>query len=78
MKAMKENDTFLLLQPIEATVIGENRIVILPVGTLVTVVLVFGDSNFPSAYEVETFLAEDNAYALATIEAYDAKERNGD
>ena len=68
MSAMKENDTFALSAAIEATIIGEHRTVVLPVGTLVTVVLVFGDLGSPSAYEVEAFLPEDNAYALATIE----------
>jgi hypothetical protein len=67
MSAMKENDTFALSAAIEATIIGEHRTVMLPIGTLVTVVLVFGDLESPSAYEVEAFLPEDNAYVLATI-----------
>jgi hypothetical protein len=69
MNAMQENDTFALSTPVEATVIGEHKTVMLPVGTLVTVVLVFGDPESPSAYEVEAFLAEENIYALATIGA---------
>lgn len=71
MNAMKENDTFVLSKSVEATVIGERRTLVLPVGTVVTVVLVFGDSNAPAAYEVEAFLPEGNVYALATVEARD-------
>jgi len=66
---MKENDTFELSQPIEATVIGEQRAVVLSAGTLVTVVSVFGDPDDPVAYEIEAFLPKEDAYALATIEA---------
>jgi len=66
---MKENDIFTLSKSVEATVIGEQRTVMLAVGTVVSVVLVFGDPNAPDAYEVEAFLPEDGAYALATIEA---------
>ncbi|MGS0895294.1 hypothetical protein ACVBGC_22590 [Burkholderia stagnalis] len=70
---MKENDTFTLAKAVEATVIGEHTAVVLPAGTLVTVVLVFGDPTSPSAYEVEAFLSESNCYALATVEAGDVK-----
>ncbi|WP_321968927.1 hypothetical protein [Paraburkholderia tropica] len=66
---MKENDTFVLSKSVEATVIGEHTTVVLPVGTVVTVVLVLGDLASPSAYEVAAFLPKENAYALATIEA---------
>ncbi|WP_231973518.1 hypothetical protein [Variovorax sp. HW608] len=68
---MRENDTFVLPKPVEATVIGERRTVALPVGTVVKVVLVFGDPNSPAAYEVEAFLPKDDIYALATIETRD-------
>jgi hypothetical protein len=68
MNTMKENDTFALSKSVKAEIIGEHRTVMLPAGTLVTVVLVFGDTESPSAYEVEAFLEEDNTYALATIE----------
>jgi len=67
---MKENDTFALSKSVEAVVIGEQKNVTLPIGTFVTVVLVLGDPNSPSAYEVEAFLAKENAYALATVEAH--------
>ncbi|KIP13904.1 hypothetical protein WK72_06915 [Burkholderia ubonensis] len=71
MNAMKENDTFVLSKSVEATVIGEHRNVVLPPGTVVTVVLVFGDPRSPAGYEVEAFLPKDDAYALATVEARD-------
>lgn len=71
MNAMRENDTFVLSKPVEGTVIGEHRTLVLSVGTVVTVVLVFGDPTAPTAYEVEAFLPEGDVYALATVEAHD-------
>jgi hypothetical protein len=68
---MKENETFILQTAVEATVDGERARVVLPVGTTVTIVMVFGDPVLPSAYEVEAFLSESNTYALATVEAGD-------
>lgn len=52
--------------------VGEHTAVLLPAGTIVTVVLVFGDPALPDAYEVEAFLPESDSYALATIKAVDA------
>jgi len=72
---MKENDTFVLSKSVEGVVIGEHKAVTLPAGTPVTVVLVLGDMTSPSAYEVEAFLAEKNAYALATVEAHDENNK---
>jgi hypothetical protein len=71
MKAMKENNVFPLSKPVEATVIGEHDVVVLPIGTVVSVVIVFGDPNAPAAYEVEVFLKDSGRYALATVEASD-------
>lgn len=71
MNAMKESDTFALSKPVEATVIGERRTLVLSVGTVVTVMLVFGEPNAPDAYEVEAFLQKEDVYALATVEARD-------
>ena len=71
MKAMKENDTFVLSKSVEATVIGAHHTLVLPIGTVVTVMLVFGESSAPTAYEVEAYLQKENVYALATVEARD-------
>ncbi|RQR43491.1 hypothetical protein DIE20_11550 [Burkholderia sp. Bp9131] len=68
---MKENDVFALAKPIDASVIGTGDIVELPIGTVVSVVLVFGDPNAPTAYEVEAFLEGSDTYVLATVEASD-------
>jgi hypothetical protein len=73
MTAMKENDTFGLTKAVDATVVGEHESVVLAPGTVVTVVLVFGDPDEPVAYEVEAFLPESEKYALATIEASDLR-----
>ncbi|VVD67587.1 hypothetical protein PIN31009_00435 [Pandoraea iniqua] len=70
---MREGDVFALSGPVEATVIGERDVVVLPLGTIVSVVLVFGDDNAPDAYEVEAFLADCGRYALATVEASDMR-----
>ncbi|RBB31704.1 hypothetical protein DPV79_40655 [Burkholderia reimsis] len=71
MKVMKENDVFSLSKSVEAMVIGEQDVVVLPVGTVVSVVLVFGDPSAPVAYEVEAFLEDSGRYALGTVEALD-------
>lgn len=71
MNAMKENDVFSLPKAVNAVVVGEKTTTVLPGGTVVTVVLVFGDPASPAAYEVEAFLPESNSYALATFEAAD-------
>jgi hypothetical protein len=68
---MKENDVFSLSKPVEATVIGEHGVVVLPVGTIASVVLVFGDPSAPVAYEVEASLEDSGRYALGTLEARD-------
>jgi hypothetical protein len=71
MNPMKENDTFVLSKSVEAMVIGERKYLVLPVGTVVTVVLVFGNPDAPDAYEVEAYIPEEDEFALATIEARD-------
>lgn len=71
MNAMKENDVFSLPKAVNAIVIGEKNAIVLPAGTVVTVVLVFGDPASPVAYEVEAFLPESNSYALATFDVTD-------
>lgn len=71
MRVMKENDVFSLSKAVEATMIGEHNVVVLPIGTVVSVVVVFGDPGAPVAYEVEAFLEGSGGYALATIEALD-------
>lgn len=73
---MKESDTFELSKPAEAEVVGEARTVVLPAGTVVTVVLVFGEPSSPVAYEVEAFLQDDDVYVLATIEAKNRYHKN--
>jgi hypothetical protein len=69
MKMLKENDIISLAQPIEGDVIGEHRKVVLPTGTIATVVLVHGDPNQPMAYEIEAYFSEQDCYVLATLEA---------
>lgn len=68
---MKENGVFTLRKPVEGMIIGEKKSIILQVGQSVTVVLVHGNESKPSAYEVESYLAEIDSYVLATIDAND-------
>jgi hypothetical protein len=71
MKILKENDSLSLLKPVSGEVIGEHRKIVLPIGTIATVVLVYGDPNQPMAYEIEAHISEQDCYALATVEATD-------
>lgn len=73
MRVLKENDVFALSKPVEATTIGETDTVELPVGQIVSVVLVFGDPSTPVAYEVEAFLESRERYVLATVAASDVQ-----
>ncbi|MGO6693844.1 hypothetical protein ACCS54_23060 [Rhizobium johnstonii] len=73
MSTMKENDVFALPREVNAVVIGEHTDIVLPAGTVVTVVVVFGDPDSPTAYEVEAFLPDSSNYALATVEATDIR-----
>lgn len=68
MKILKENDSISLTHPIDGDVIGEHRKIILPIGTIATVVLVHGDPNQPVAYEIEAYFKDQNCYVLATLE----------
>ena len=71
MKIFKENDSFSLTRPVNGDVIGEHRKVVLPIGTIATIVLVHDDPNLPMACEIETHLSEQDCYVLATAEAPD-------
>ncbi|ORC52898.1 hypothetical protein B2G74_00205 [Burkholderia sp. A27] len=71
MDGMREGDAFSLSKPIDAMVTGTSDLIVLPTGTVVSIVLVFGDPNAPAAYEVEAFLEDGDRYALATVEASD-------
>jgi hypothetical protein len=71
MKILNENENLSLMKPVSGEVIGERRKVVLPVGTIATVVLVHGDPNHPTAYEIEAHLSEQDCYVLATVEAAD-------
>ncbi|BCQ28290.1 hypothetical protein NK8_64790 (plasmid) [Caballeronia sp. NK8] len=71
MKTLQENDVFQLSAALEAQVIGDERNITIPAGSVVTVVAVFGDSDSPEAYEVEAYLPHLDAYALTTVSASD-------
>jgi hypothetical protein len=69
MKIFRENDCISTIKPVTGEVIGERREAILPIGTVATVVLVYGDPDQPKAYEIEAHLPEQDCYVLATVAA---------
>jgi hypothetical protein len=69
---MRENDTSVLRNALAAQVVGDEDSVVLPRGTWVTVVMVYGDPLMPTAYEVEAYLPETDRYAIATLPAEEA------
>lgn len=71
MKIYKENDIVILTKKVGGDVIGERRQMILPVGTVATIVLVHGDPEHPKAYEIEAHIRDQDCYVLATVEASD-------
>jgi hypothetical protein len=68
MNIFHENDVVRLREKISATVIDGGEILI-SAGAIGTIVIVYGDSNCPLAYEVEFFIPEHNDFALATVDA---------
>lgn len=68
---MKEHDTFRLRTSVVARVIGSGESLTLPAGLLVTIVLIYGETDSPLAYEVEGYLPDRDEYALVTIAAGD-------
>ena len=71
MKIYKENDSIFITKPIRGQVIGSRRDIVLPIGTIATVVLVHGDLDQPQAYEIEAYVLEQDCYVLATVDADD-------
>jgi hypothetical protein len=69
MKIFKENECISLTKSVSGEVIGERRELTLPIGTVATVVLVYGDPDQPSAYLIEAHVSEQDCYVLATVEA---------
>jgi hypothetical protein len=69
MEIFKEYDSVRLLVDVDADVIGESRKLLLHAGALATVVLVHGDASVPDAYELESYISEQDCYTLATVEA---------
>lgn len=64
-----ENDVVSLKQTIDAKIVGDNRSLMIPAGTIGTIVLVYGAIQKPEAYEVEFYIQDYDSYALATIKS---------
>lgn len=71
IKTLQEHDRIALSKPTSGEVIGQSRKLVLPMGTIATVVLVHGDPIQPKAYEVEAYVPEQDCYVLATVEGVD-------
>ena len=67
MTNFKESDSVRLRASAEGDVIGQQRSVLLPAGALAAVVLVHGDPLSPEAYELESYVSEQDCYVLATV-----------
>ena len=66
---MRENDTSTLQYAIEGQEIGGDGVIILPVGTAVTIALTLEAPGLPKAYEVEAYIQAEDKYYTATVEA---------
>ena len=64
--AIVEHSLVTTVGGVRAQVIGENREMLLPAGTLGTVVLIYSAGGTVEAFEVEFFLGS-HSYALATV-----------
>jgi hypothetical protein len=69
MSTFKEIDVIKLRRSVEADVIGEGKTIVVPSGSLGTVVLVHGPTAKPSGYEIEFYIADSDDFAVATVEA---------
>lgn len=68
MNIFGENDIVRLLRGVEANIITGGEVFIAE-GAEGTIVVVYGSTDKPSAYELEFFIPECNGFALATVDA---------
>ncbi|MFS2094918.1 hypothetical protein ACCC96_18115 [Pseudomonas sp. Pseusp11] len=68
MNVFRENDVVCLQVGVKANIITGDEVFI-PKDAEGTVVIVHGNADQPSAYEVEFFIPEQNDFALATVDA---------
>jgi hypothetical protein len=73
MTEIKEHDEIRLLREVEADVIGEHRIVRMPVGARGAVVMVHGQKDNPEGFEIEFVLVPLKEYAIASVYAKDVE-----
>ncbi|MBX3660679.1 MAG: hypothetical protein KF740_19765 [Ramlibacter sp.] len=72
MRVHRENDPIRLSEAVDAQVLGEGHMVLVPAGALGAVVMVHGDPSRPMANEVEFYMPELGCHALAVLEAGNA------
>lgn len=71
MNLFKENDCVAITRPVLAEVIGEGRKVVLPAGTVATIVFVYEKDCQHAAYEIEAYLGDQDVFTLATVKLID-------
>lgn len=67
MNIFRENDVVRLREEVEASIIT-GREFFVPKGAEGTIVLVHGNPDQPSAYEIEFFIPGQNDFALAAVD----------
>lgn len=67
MNIFSENDVIRLREEVTARIITGGEIFI-PKGPIGTIVLLHGNPDHPSAYEIEFFIPRQNDFALVTVD----------
>jgi putative transposon-encoded protein len=74
MKKLFENNVVCIKKELKAKIIGEDTNIDIPKNTIGTIVLVYKNKLQVSiAYEIEFYISEKEAFALATVDANDLK-----
>lgn len=73
----RENDVVLLRDGVDARIVSGDETFI-AVGAIGTIVMVYGHTDRPSAYEVEFFIAELSKFALTTVDANQVRAMTGE
>lgn len=69
VKPMQHRDVIRTLRPLEARVLDDNRLVVVPAGTLGGVYAVHGPATNPTAYEIGFLLEPTESFALGLVDA---------
>lgn len=76
MKTFNENDVVKVNKNIIGLSIGDSLETIIPKGSIVTIVYIYGKPEEPDAYEIEAYLLEADKYILATVKIIDLEDKD--